>query len=268
MRLSDLLNKAPDTSKVQVEGFLGHKKVPWGQHKVIQVGKIIRNYSCSRCKEVRTFISGERLSCLVTGDSSVSIDATLQCSACKASIEVWFVIGCNDLFSQVPVVHLERFTENRRNPEGGAGWSNEKIDDLFKKAHIAFNDHLGAGAMIYLRKIFEISTLQTATAIGIQTTRSNGRRKDFKTLLKEVDDLKHIIPVEFSSNGYRLFSELSEIIHGESDEVEALNKYEPCQKLVHSIVNNIRSNHDIEKAVNSLNWNAITPAMTEEEVAP
>lgn len=261
MRLSEVLSKAPDTSKAQVEGFLGSRRVGWGQHRSIRVGKIIRNYFCLTCGDLRTFFSTEQLSCLVTGERSVSVDATLRCSACTATAEAWFLVGCDDdLFSQSPSVYLERYTENRRDSAGKTGA--EHVEDLLERAQIAYDDHLGAGAMIYLRKIFESVTAQSAQAVGISTSK-NGRRKSFRALLKEVDADSHIIPSEFSQNGYMLFSELSEVIHGDSDEAEALSKYAPCRRLVLGIVSNIRNNQEMAQAITSLGWSAgATPALT------
>jgi hypothetical protein len=263
MRLPEVLSKAPDTSNFQVENFLGSRKLGWGQHKKINAGKIIRNYSCRTCGDIRTYFSGDSLSCLVTGDRTVSIDATLRCSACRASTEAWFLVGCeDDLFSPAPVVHLERFTENRRDSAGVVG--TEEIDDLFLRARIAFDDHLGAGAMIYLRKSFEMTTLRTAMAIGVATHGAKGKRKNFRDLLQEVDAESQIIPTQFSSNGYRLFSELSGVIHGDSDEAEALSKYKPCRQLVYGIVSNVRNKAEFAQAMDALGWTDPSPLIESE----
>ena len=176
-------------------------------------------------------------------------------------MEAWFLVGCaDDLFSQAPLVHLERFTENRRDTAGRSGAQGGQIDELFERAQIAFEDHLGAGAMIYLRQIFELTTDQVARAVGIATKQANGRRKTFKELLEEVDKSSNIIPLEFSANGYKLFSELSEVIHGDSDEADALTKFEPCRELVFGIVANVKNNQSMAQAAAAL-WNdaAIVP---------
>ena len=261
MRLSEVLNRAPDTAEAQVEHFLGLRKLTWGSHKRIEVGRVIRNYFCRKCGDTRTFISGDVLSCLITGERSVSIDVTLRCSVCESPMEAWFLVGCaDDLFSQAPLVHLERFTENRRDTAGRSGAQGGQIDELFERAQIAFEDHLGAGAMIYLRQIFELTTDQVARAVGIATKQANGRRKTFKELLEEVDKSSNIIPLEFSANGYKLFSELSEVIHGDSDEADALTKFEPCRELVFGIVANVKNNQSMAQAAAAL-WNdaAIVP---------
>jgi hypothetical protein len=268
VRLSEVLNRAPDTSRAEVENFLGLRRLSWGSHKTIRVGKVIRNYFCRGCGATRTFISGDSLSCLITGERSVSIDVTVRCSVCKSPMEAWFLVGCaDDLFSQSPLVHLERFTENRRDTAGRAGVQNGQIDDLFERAQIAFEDHLGAGALIYLRQIFEMTTAQVAVTVGIATQKPNGWRKSFKELLEEVDQTSHIIPAEFSANGYKLFGELSEVIHGASNETDALAKFEPCRELVFGIVANVRNNQSMARAAASL-WNsAANVLIAEQEVA-
>lgn len=262
MRLSEVLNRAPDTATAQVENFLGSRRVAWGQQRLVAVGRVVRNHYCLSCGDTRSFVSGEKLSCLIAGEETVSIDVALRCSGCESGAEAWFIVGCgDDLYSPAPEVYLQRFTENRRDVAGGHGLRVEQIDDLFERAQIAFDGRLGAGAMIYLRKIFEALTTQTAEAIGVPTAHENGRRRDFRSLLQDVDAQSRIIPPEFSENGYTLFSELSEIIHGDADELRALEKYEPCRKLILGIVNNIRNRDEFEKAITSLGWNASEPSI-------
>ena len=259
MRLSDVLNKAPDASEAQVEGFLGTSKVRWGQHKRIEVGKVFRNYFCRKCEAERTFASGDVLSCVITGVRTVSIDVALQCIACESSMEAWFLVASqDDLLAPSPFVHLERFTENRRDTAGRPGVQAGQIDDLFERAQIAFEDGLGAGSLIYLRKIFEMVTTQAAAAVEISTKTSKGRSKPFKALLEEVDRTSHIVPEEFSKDGYRLFSELSDVIHGDADEAVALVKYEPCQQLVLGIVNNVKTKQAMRTAAAILGWSSST----------
>ena len=253
MRLADVLGRAPSTAAHQVERFLGAKRVGWGQHRNINAGQIIRNYFCLTCGDVRTFFSSKLLSCLVTSSESISIDVSLKCSACGTRTEAWFLVGADDVFGQAPTVHIERYTEHRGDTasDGGAA---DQVDDLLERAQIAHDDRLGAGSMVYLRKIFEISTVQAAKAIGISTKMDKGARKRFRDLLKEVDQKSGIVPREFSSNGYQLFSDLSEVMHGSADEGEALAKYVPCRRLVIGIVDNIRNNNEMSQAVAALGW--------------
>lgn len=254
MRLSSVLTDAPDTSRSQVEGFLGSKRIKPGQHRNINVGTVVRYYFCASCERKREFLSGESLSCLVTGDSSVSIDALLHCSGCGTPAEAWFLIGCeDDLFSQSPTVFLETHRESRRELRRLRIFDTNQVEDLFERSKVAFESELGAGAMIYLRQIFEIMTRQGAQEAGISLL-AGKRKKNFRSLLEEVDGKRAILPSEFSKNGYKLFGELSEIIHGRSDENEALRKYEPCLKLVKGIVENIQRIDDMKQAADTL-WN-------------
>ena len=108
--------------------------------------------------------------------------------------------------------------------------------------------------MVYLRKVFEIATVESAQAIGVSTKTDKGSRKRFRELLKEVDKESGIIPREFSTNGYQLFSELSEVIHGSALELEAIAKYPPCRRLIIGIVDNIRNNNEMSQAVAALGW--------------
>src|SRR5436305_8269592 len=95
MRLSELLSKAPANEEAQVERFLS-ARLPWGKHKTIEVGKVAINFKCKTCDNVRTFMSGDKLSCLGVGDRVVSIDACLKCPVCKATIEAWFLVVSRD----------------------------------------------------------------------------------------------------------------------------------------------------------------------------
>ncbi|MFF5109852.1 hypothetical protein [Streptosporangium sp. NPDC000509] len=237
-----------------MERFL-NARLPWGKHKTIEVGKVAINFKCKTCDNVRTFMSGDKLSCLGVGDRVVSIDACLKCPVCKATVEAWFlVVSRDELDGQAPTVRLERYVDNRRGMasrvEVGAG----DFDDLLERAQLAYEVQLGTGAMVYLRKIFEAITKQVADIAGISTTGNNGGRKPFRNLLQEVDEQHHIIPAAFSSDGYKLFSELSEIVHGDSSEEIALQKYHPCRSLVIGIIRNVASDQEMKRAIDALGW--------------
>ena len=255
MRLSEVLNRAPDTSRTQVENFLGTRRVGWGQNKKIEVGRVVHNFYCRMCSDLRTFLSGDSLSCLIAGDQLVSIDTTLKCPTCASSVETWYLVASEgDIYAQAPVVYLERYTENRRDSVRGAGVGAGGFDDLLECAQTAYDNQLGAGSMVYLRKIFEAVTREVATVAGISTTKTSGRPRPFRELLQEVDGQHHIIPPRFSNSAYMLFSELSEVIHGDANEEMALLKYLPCRQLVLSVINNVKGNDDIGSAIDALGW--------------
>ena len=64
MRLSDVLSKPITTDYVQIEGFLGSRKLKTGNSKKIAVGKVALNYYCNNCGDQRTFYSGKDLFCI------------------------------------------------------------------------------------------------------------------------------------------------------------------------------------------------------------
>ncbi len=255
MRLSEVLNRAPDSTRTQIENFLGSRRIGWGQHKKIDVGRVVHNFYCLTCSDLRTFVSGDVLTCLVAGEGLVSLDVTLRCPVCNASVEAWYLVASEgDMYSHAPTVYLDRYTENRRDAVRGVGVGSGQFEDLLERAQVAYDGQLGAGSMIYLRKIFELITAEVATAAGISTIRPSGARKPFRELLQEVDSVHHIIPTRFSNDAYRLFSELSEVIHGDSNEEVALLKYIPCRQLVVSVINNVKGDSAIAGAIDALGW--------------
>ena len=65
----------------------------------------------------------------------------------------------------------------------------------------------------------------------------------------------------YSQNGYNVFTKLSEIAHGNSDEATALKEYESLRRLVVGIIENIRkkeeeikNNTEIQKALNEMGF--------------
>ena len=70
-----------------------------------------------------------------------------------------------------------------------------------------------------------------------------------------MDKQKHIIPEEFSKNGYQLFSELSEVAHGDNiSEKDALLKYEPFRRLVIGIIEKVKNDTELAEIKNKLGW--------------
>ena len=256
MRLSEVLNKVPGASTHQIENFLGARTLKPGAYRNVKAGKVIWNRHCRECTDMRTFVSGDTLSCLVAGETTVSIDALLNCAACqKESLVVWFLVKANDdLFSQAPEVFVERFTEYRKASTGFAALGPDLLDGLLMHAQAAYGSGLGAGSIIYLRKAFETVTSEAARALGIDAKATRGKRKTFQALLKEVHDATSIIPEEFSNDGYTLFRELSNVIHGDTDEATALEKFKPCYALVIGIVEKARNREIFADAITQLGW--------------
>ena len=119
--------------------------------------------------------------------------------------------------------------------------------DKLERANIAFNANLGAGSIIYLRKVFELIIEKAREEAGISKYKdeNENKRKTFKELLKEVNKKCNIIPEEFSKNKYDLFSKLSDIIHGEYNENSAIEKFDAFYRLITGILDNIKNREEL-----------------------
>lgn len=196
---------------------------------------------------------------------------------------------CNDLLRSFKQTKL--ICDTLELLEGFNGWNDEqdftrlkakisliigKIDDIFEsegrivfekkyygpfadylnKAELAHSVGLGAGAVIYLRKVFEAVIKQVADDEGDieYKKRDNGNPKNMKDLLEKVNERCSIIPAEFSADKYRLYQELSGIIHGELNEKEGLEKYIPLRRLVVGVLDNVRNKEEFRAAKDALGW--------------
>ena len=257
MRLSDVLSKPVDLKFWQVDGFLANRKLKSGRSKRLDVGKIGLPYFCKQCDSDITFISADDIYCIGVNNKQISIDSVLTCPRCGNELPVWFLVESNnDIYGTAPVVRVlkrvEKFTQNVLSANGTYG----NFAELLNKADCAYRNELGAGAIIYLRKVYEEITLQTAQAAGIATMKPNGKsQRPFKEILQEVDAKKSIIPKEFTADGYRLFGELSAIAHGANvSDADALQKYEPLHRLVVGIIENVKNNAELMAALSNLGW--------------
>jgi hypothetical protein len=256
VRLSELLSREPMVTFTQVEGFLSDRTLKWGKHRRVQIGRVFRNYYCRQCDDQRTYESGDELYCLGLTDFSVSLDVTLRCPACGAIIETWFLlVSGDDIAGSSPEVRIERYTDNLRDRADRVRDNASQFADLLNRADLAFESGLGAGAMVYLRKIFESITVEVAGIVGIQTKRGNGKPRPFREVLREVNAVRPIIPQVFSSNGYHLYEELSAIIHGDGLEADALQKYKPCLRLVLGVIEEVHRDNVFSRAIDDLGWN-------------
>lgn len=228
-----------------------------GDFVEIDAGRIALNFYCKKCEDSRTFMSPDRLHALIINENLISIDAFLQCPVCKTEIQVWFLLEVKDMFTEEPKVKILKRTEKlSKNVSELRENSFGIYTDLLEKAMRASREGFGAGAIIYLRKVFEQVTSEAAKASNISTTyiNSNGKekRKNFKDLLTEVDTKCAIVPIEFSNNRYKLFGKLSDVVHGEYDEEIALEKFSAFYRLVTGIIENIKSKEKFQSAQQAL----------------
>lgn len=256
MRLCDILSKPITSEFMQIEGCLVNKSGRIGQKVDLNVGTVGLNYFCQNCDDMRTFYSKGNLSCIFVNKSLISIDCVLSC-ICGATVQVWFLVECDgDITSTAPKIRIVKKSEKlsdsvKIKSDGRHG----EFETLIHKADQAYQEQLGAGAIIYLRKAYELIAVKAADSAGIPKIDSSGNRKKFKTLLKEVDNKWSIIPKQFSENRYTLFEELSNVVHGEYDEEIALQKYTSLRRLITGVVDNVISNQEFAIEIGNLGWN-------------
>lgn len=255
MRLSDILSKPPSKEYEQIEGFLDDKKLPISALRTVKVGNIGINFFCKKCKDTRTFICDKKIQAMGINKNLVSIDCVLQCPLCKTTVPVWFLIeSCEEIHSHTPSVRVIKYS-NKLSEEVCIHQTFLKYAEMLDKSEKAYREGLGAGSAVYLRKLFEKITVDIAQIKKIDTKNQKNHRKKFQDLLKEVDKVAHIVPKEFSENGYQLFGELSNVLHNDYSEKDALEKYEALKRLVIGILDNVKNNSEIMLAIEQLGWN-------------
>lgn len=232
----------------------------------LQIGKINLPFYSTICQDSNSFISPQKLHCLIISDKMISIDCQLKCTdfdiksskcrQCNPYIQAWFLIEADDIFANTPNINLVKqnfkLPENIKLPIE----IEDKYSEWLAKAEIAHKERLGAGAIIYLRSAFEKITQEVGLNAGVTIKNKKDKFLNFREVLQRVDSECSIIPPIYAENGYDLFSKLSEIAHGDSDETTALEEYEPLRRLVIGIIENvkrkneeIKNNAEIQKAL-------------------
>ena len=241
-----------------------------GDFLEIQVGKIILPFYSCLCNDVVSFMSPSKMHCLVINSRTISIDCQLTCADfdidnpkckwCIPTVQAWFLIESNDIFSDRPYVNVVRKNYVMPSYVKFPVETSDKYSEWLAKAEIAHHNRLGAGAAIYLRSAFETLVNEIGAENGIEKTFVNKWNKEqyksFEQYLLSVDSVCKIIPEQYAENGYDLFRKLSNIAHGSSDEDTALREYEALKCLVTGIIENvkkkraeIKNNQEIQKAL-------------------
>lgn len=256
MRLGVYLSKEPSIQYEQVEKFAGDRKLPLGKPKKVDIGQIALNFICLSCNDTRTFISSHEIQMIPITNSLISIDARLACPVCDECVAAWFIIDVeDDMMSSSPKVRLLKrnikYTDHVCPIENKYG----NYSELLTKANIAYQEELGAGSIVYLRKIFESVTYEIAGMHGINISGRNGKRLNFKETLDRVCQQVDFIPHEFSKDGYKLFGELSDVVHGDFSEAEGLTKYPALLRLVRGVLDKQIDGRELNVAKETLGWN-------------
>lgn len=267
MRLSDILSKEPTSEFASVDNFVPKNTVKIGSSCKIDVGKIFLNLKCNNCEQVHQFYSDELLYFIPINDEMISIDCRLTCQYCgKVSIPVWFLVQVEGMSftrnhnsvgfmpnAKVRLLHKHFKYSSDAEPEPLK--YEKEYSDLLIKADQAYSDGLGAGALVYLRKLYEKITIDVAINNGVNYLGKNGKKLNFKEILERVDKQCSIIPAEFAADGYKLFGELSNIVHDSLiSEETGIKKYTSLRRLIVGILDNIRNKNEINAAVNDLSF--------------
>ena len=257
MRLSEVLSNPITAQFEQVDGFLNNTRLKTGKQKKIDIGAVFLTFYCKNCNANITFLSGEELHCIGINDHLVSIDCAVSCSRWGQTVPIWFLVESrNEIYSRVPEVRILKRTEKLSDKVLLGTERYGEYSLWLEKADRAYHDELGAGAIVYLRQILETATIQVAQREGIEILKGNGKRKPFKEILESVEAAVHIIPHEFSADGYRLFGELSGIVHGENDEALGIKKYDALRRLVVGVLDKVRDTQELTEAITALGWRA------------
>ncbi len=258
MTLGDVLSKTPIDEYKQVEGFLLNKKGKIGQQEKLTNCNIALNYYCNNCDDIRTFCSVGNICCIFESKTLISIDGILSCN-CGTTVRVWFLVESrNDITLAAPEIRIlkrtEKFSENVSLIDRGYG----DFTEFLEKSKRAAREGFGAGSIVYLRKVFERIITQTAEAANppIETKKTNGKPKPFDQILNPVKEHCDIIPSEFAEDGYKLFGELSDVVHGDYDEEEALLKFDAFYRLVTGVLEKIKTNRELMAAIGTLGWHS------------
>lgn len=262
MRLSEVMSRPITGDYSQVESFMGKQKLSFGKHRKIDVGKIAIDFYCKHCENIRNFCSGDELVCVGAHDHLISIDCALKCSVCNSTVQIWFLIEFDgDMLSQAPKVRIVNKYEKLSSDVLISKEQYGEFSELLEKSEVAFRAGLGAGAVVYLRTIFEtiISQIGDSEKIERKFIDKNGKTqyRTFEQYLEEVDKKSSVIPKEFSSDKYKLFRELSGVVHGNCDENTALEKFRAFHRLVTEILKKVK-----DKDEQPLRTKEITDAMS------
>ena len=279
MRLSSRLSDR-DKNHGEVESFIDSERytsikedatdgivyISSGDFIEIKIGTINLPFYSTICQDSNSFISPKKLHCLIINEKMISIDCQLKCTdydkenskcrQCNPDIQAWFLIEADDIFANNHNVHLVKqnfkLPENIKLPVE----MDDKYSEWLAKAEIAYKERLGAGAIIYLRSAFEKITQEVGLSAGVTIKNDKDKFLNFREVLQRVDSECSIIPPIYAENGYELFSRLSEIAHGNSDEETALKEYDALKRLVFGIIENVRrknkelkNNAEIKKAL-------------------
>lgn len=256
MRLSRVLSNEPSENFDEVDGFLPQKVLKKGAQRKVDIGNVALEFFCEECTQMRTFRSRKASYCLGIDKKFVSVTSLLACTQCEQKeVLVWFLLeGKGSLHVPSPSVKIVKRGIKLFSGVKFSKKSYDELSELFNKAEACYYEELGFGAVMYLRIILEKIINQVADTLEISRRGKKGGFMRFRTILDKVDSKQSILPVHLRKDGYRLFSEMSEIVHGRSTEEEALRKFNSLKELVNSVLKTVEVNEITSEAIEKLGW--------------
>ena len=266
MTLSNLLsNYKPgfdkDSTLHQVDTFIDLEidedadeiRLPIGKPVILSISKIVRNYFCKECGDIRSFSSQDTIYGTALNKFEMSVHFSCYCIECNKSVHIYtLVVGSDEIYHQSPTVEIRKYIETF--PSKVSKYSYGEFSRLVEMADLAYSAGFTLGAIAYLRQVYEKVTRKAAENLNIDVCREDGKRRKFAKLLEEVDKEIGIVPTEFSAHGYKLFSELSELLHNECGKEITSLKFHALFRLTVGVVENWQCRIQNLEATESLGW--------------
>jgi len=222
------------------------------------VGKSMRNYFCEHCDDFRTFSSVDHIYVTMIDKFRMNISFVCHCPGCAADVSTWVLLESRaELYRLSPEIKARRYIETFPQGVSKYGRRYGEYSTLIESADLASLAGFHTAAATYLRQAFEAITRTAADNANIPLYRdppTNEKKRSFKGLLEEVDKSEKIIPPEFSENGYKLFSELSEILHNECAESIVRLKSPDLFTLIIGVIQNVQNKTKHLEATKNLGW--------------
>lgn len=187
-----------------------------------------------------------------------AITVQLSCPSCKSKVYLCFHIETKSHFDKKTMAtHIDEICITKigeyPNQETSRLQSLSKYQACFPREHgfmvkaeQAFYADLGAGAVVYLRKAYEVLIYEILNDMEIT------RPSQFRQALEAVDKAANIIPIELKDRAYGLFGEMSDAVHGETEDLFGFSKYEPLRDVFKMILNNIMTKREQEALAASI----------------
>lgn len=183
--------------------------------------------------------------CILEVEDAITIQ--LKCPTCGSKVYFCFAVeseACDNV-----EIGRKRYTSYKYRLEKIGEYPNQessRLQNISKyisdfpsehnclvKAERAYYSGLGSGAIIYLRKAYEVMLYSVLDDNNVP------HPNQFRQALEMVDKAANIVPAELKDRAYGLFGEMSDIIHGEMEDSVGLDKYELLRDVFKMLLDNI-----------------------------